>query len=88
MGQEKKIKNDTDTFKKPMRNTEERVRNGVEKRSHIHEIEVSKAEAMENGVKAVFVKIMAENFPKMIKNFILVQDYPEKKLLQGLDLML
>lgn len=55
-----------------MRNTEERVRNGVEKRSHIHEIEVSKAEAMENGVKAVFVKIMAENFPKMIKNFILV----------------
>lgn len=42
-----------------------------EKRSNIDKIEVSKIEARENRVKAIFENL-AENFSKMIKNITLV----------------
>lgn len=53
MSQEKNIKNETETWKKNMRNAQERVKHFRDKqiRSNIHKIKV---EAIENGAKAIW----------------------------------
>lgn len=67
------------THEKNMKNTEESLRclGGIEKRSNVPKIEISKVEAIENRIKALCEKVIPENFPKMMKNNVLVWDHSE-----------